>query len=161
MKEWIAGKDGVRRKELSPWEQAKQEREIREHAALVASMLPGGAPLRNAVRTPLYPPVAARQSSSPMIPNPEADNSATRIFVADTPLTVEVIGREVSKAIHAGNFSLEILTSNRDQALLLANGFTLAGTVQRNVENHSVTFLRFRTRVQSSGDGVTDAISPK
>jgi len=148
---------------ISQYESQRVEREAAEHQKLVDSLRPGGKPLVRKPRQPLYPPVA-RQSSSPMVPNPPAPNTAIREVVAEDSLTLETIEQEISKAINAGTFSLEILIrSNPEQRFLLENqGFTIAGVVQRNDPNthQSVTYLRFRTMCQRSGDGVLSVDLP-
>jgi hypothetical protein len=153
--------DGSIHAPKKPWEIAKQEAEIAESTRLRDESL-GLRPVRHGSgRVPLYPgrPIASRRTQTEIPPD---KNSATREFIADKPLTVEIIGREVSKAIQAGNFSLEILINGtQNQSILLSNGFTLAGTVQRNIDGQSVTYLRFRTMCQGSGDGCPNVSLPR
>ena len=77
---------------------------------------------------------------------------------ADAPPVCPAQRHDVRPTRVVDRLNLDILVPTdritADRPLLEGNGFTWAGTYQTNIDNHAVVFIRFRTCVRTSGDGV-------
>lgn len=155
--------DGSLHKIPSVYEQQKQQAEIDSHKRLVQQQLGNVAPIYGNQRVPLYPaPVAQRPASSPMVPHPQFNtNSSTYEFYGDC-LNLDVLTEHTRLALQRGAFNMECLVSHPEDTQILHDcGFVLSGIVGKNIGGQSVQLQRWRLLLQRSGDGETDAISPK
>jgi hypothetical protein len=150
--QWQERPDGSRHKTPAPWEIAKQEKGVSDHNRLILEMQGLQKPLRGKPqdRGTFYPPVSAKRPTSELIPHTPAINTAVGEYISRGGLTLDIISEQHRLAEHCGKFNLEVLTTDdADSQLLRECGFQLAGTMNRNENNTSVLYRRFRLRIRN------------
>jgi len=150
---WIENQHGARHLAKKPWEQAKLDKEVADHAALVQNRL-NGTPLPKNPRVPLYTR-HAQPPSSPMVPHAPSQNTCVGEYLSRGGLTLDILSEQRNLAERCGKFSMEVFTNdNADARLLHDAGFSLVGSLSRPENHEMVMYKRFRLVIQRSGDGV-------